>query len=332
MRALGGILATTVPGALLHGTGHFVIGRREAAYRLLAVQGIGLGMLVLAGIPVVATAANRYITREAAVVGALGVGLWAITWQADIYGAIVPIEARGEAQRTLSPIEAELGYRYVHDPRFAYANFAYSALEYRTGGLRLRPSTMVALDDGNRRVRMLAGYRFFGPREGGRPALDGTHFELQLAGTHHAYKREGFATFTPEVFATGRLDLHRLHPDLTGMFGELGVGFGLQLFDIGDLPLGHDVESLLLVRMGWGFYLGGPDAPMAEVFSYYDHRHDDYVGGFNEQSIGIPGHIGFSGKSWLHDNVGLSAIFEAGAAIMAGASLTFRQAPGGDAR
>ncbi len=108
------------------------------------------------------------------------------------------------------------------------------------------------------------------------------------------------------------------------MFGELGFGFGLQMFDYPDLPLGEDIESLLLARMGWGFYLGGPGTPVGEVVSYYDHRHDDYVGGFTERLIGIPGHIGISGQAWLHDNVGFNAIFEAGAATMAGGSVMFR--------
>jgi hypothetical protein len=241
-----------------------------------------------------------------------------------MYGTLVPISARGRAQPTLSHLEVEAGYRYVHDTRFAYESFAYNALEVRSGGLRIRPSTMVALDDANRRTRLLAAYRFFGPRAEERDARDGTYFELRTAVTHHLFQREDFATLTPEVFATGRLDLQRLHPDLVGMFGELGVGVGLQLFDIGDRPLGDDTESLLLVRMGWGFYLGGPDTPVGEVFSYYDHRHDDFVGGFTERSIGVPGHVGFSGRAWLHDNVGFNAIFEAGAAIMGGASLMFR--------
>lgn len=324
MRTLGTTLATLVPGVLVHGTGHFTIGRRAAAYHLSALQGIGFGMVVLAGIPLVATAANRYITREAAVVGALGVGLWAITWQADIYGTAVPMTARGEVEPTLSHVEVEGGYRYVHDPRFAYASFAYNALEMREGGLRVRPSSMVALDDGNRRLRLLTAYRFFGPQAHARGARDGSYFELQGALTHHLFQRERFATLTPEIFATGRMDLQRLHPHLRGMFGELGIGFGLQLFDIADLPLGEDVESLLLVRMGWGFYLGGPGVPNAEVFSYYDHRHDDYVGGFTEGAIGIPGHAGASARAWLHPNFGLSAIVEGGAAVMAGASVMFR--------
>lgn len=318
------VLTSLVPGALLHGAGHFTMGRRDAAYRLFAVQGIGFGMLVLGGLPIVLTGANRYVTREAAVIGALGVGLWAITWQSDVYGALVPLAARGEPEPTLSHLEVEVGYRYVHDPRFRYASFAHSALELRSGGLRLRPETMVALDDANRRTRVLAAYRFFGPRAQEREAPDGTYLELSSAVTHHAYRTERFATLTPEVFVSGRLDLARLHGDLTGMFGELGFGFGLQLFDYEGPPLGQDAEALLLARMGWGFYLGGPDTPVGEVVSYYDHRHDDYVGGFTELSIGVPGHIGFAGRGWLNDNFGFNAIFEAGAAIMAGGSLMFR--------
>jgi hypothetical protein len=326
VRALG-TAAWLVPGVLLHGSGHFAIGRRTTAYRLLAVEGIGLGMVLLAGIPIAATAASRYLVREAAVIGAMGVGLFAITLQADLYGTVVPLDSRGEPERALPHVEVEIGYRYVHNPRFRYASFIVNALELRHGGLVLQPSAWYALDDPNRRTRVIGGYRFFGPRAEREPAADGSYLELTSGVTHHAHHSERFSTLTAEVMTFGRLDLERLDPYLRGAFGELGFGFGLQLFDYEGLPLGEDVESLLLARMGFGFYLGGPRAPRGEVSSYYDHRHDDFVGGFTERSIGVPGHIGFAGEAYLTDNFGLSAIFEAGAAIMAGGSILLREAP-----
>ncbi len=319
-----GFAASLVPGALLHGSGHFVIGRRDAAYRLLAVQGVGLGLIVTGVLPLILTAANRYVVREAGIVSAMGVGAWVISWQTDIHGTLIPLEDRGTPETTLAHLEVEAGYRYVHNPRFRYAHFAYNALELRTGGLRLRPSAQVALDDGNRRLRLLGAYRFLGPRAEERAAPDGTFLELRGAVTHHAHFAERFATFTPEVMMFGRYDLERLHPQLRGLFGEAGLGVGLQLFDYDGLPLGEDTESLLLARMGGGIYFGGPETPVGEVVSYYDHRHDDYVGGLVEQAIGVPGHIGLSGRAWLHDHVGFNALIEVGAAVMAGGALMFR--------
>jgi hypothetical protein len=322
-----GAITWLVPGVLLHGSGHFTIGRRTTAYRLLAMEGIGVGMVVIAGIPIALTAASRYLIREAAVVGAMGVGLFAISLQADLYGTVVPLDSRGEPSPTLPHVEAEIGYRYVYNPRFAYSSFVVNALELRHGGLLLAPSTWVALDDANRRTRVLGGYRFFGPRAEDEPAKDGSFIELTAGVTHHAHHTERFATLTPEVMTNGRLDLARIDPHLAGSFGELGIGFALQLFDYEGLPLGEDIESLLLARMGFGFYLGGPRAPHGEFTSYYDHRHDDFVAGFTERSIGVPGHVGFAGEGYFTDHFGVSAIFEAGAAIMAGGSILLREAP-----
>jgi hypothetical protein len=323
---VGAVGAALVPGILLHGSGHFVLGRRATALKLFAMQGVGMTMLLLAGLPLVLTGASRYLTRSASTVAILGVATFGTAFQADLFGSVVPLSARGIPERVPAAIEAEVGYRYVHDPRFRYTSFAAQGLDVRYSSVRLSPSALVALDDENRRLRLEGAYRFFGPRFAERPARDGSFLELELATTHHRYASEGFATLVLETVANGRLDLERFDPWLRGTFAEAHLGMGLQLYDYDGLPLGSDRESLLLAGMGFGLYFGGPEPPFGEVVSYYDHRHDDLAGGFTEAAIGIAGHAGLSGKIYLTDYLGLAAFVEGGAAFVGGASLLVRSA------
>ena len=320
--------AALVPGVVLHGSGHFALGRRTTAYRLLAIEGTGLGLLALGVIPIALSGASRYLVRTSGIIAAMGTGLLGTSLQADFWGVAMPLAARGHPPLSAPIVEADLGYRYVYDPQFRYAHFAVAALDLRWHGLHLSPSIWTAADDINVRSRFLAGYRFFGPRPGTQPARDGSYLELDAAITRHRYGTERFTTVTGEVFTGGRLDLQRIDPWLRGSFSELALGIGLQAFDYDvekSQDLGTDRESLLLAHLGFGFYIGGPDAPRAEINNYYDHRHDDFVAGFNERAIGVPGHIGLSTTIYFTDHIGMHAVFEAGSSLLAGASLLIRQ-------
>jgi hypothetical protein len=268
------------------------------------------------------------MSRSLGVIGAIGVGFIGTALQADLYGTLMPLEWRGSPPRRLPIVETELGYRYVNSEQFGYASFLVTSLDLRWEGLRLSPSAWFALDDRNTRQRIEGAYRFFGPRAASsQMASDGSFVELQSALTRHHFGPEGFDTLTGEVFALGRLDLVRFDENLVGTFSEIGVGVGLQAFDYDapGHPLGEDTESLLLGRLGFGFYLGGPEAPRAEVVSFYEHRHDDYAGGLVEDAIGVPGHMGASARVDVSEHIGLSTLVSIGADIVTGLSVHIRQ-------
>ena len=103
----------------------------------------------------------------------------------------------------------------------------------------------------------------------------------------------------------------------------MGLGMGAQTLNYAANGE-RDLASLLLLRSGFGVYLGGAQPPHGEILSYYDHRHDDYAAGITDRAIGIPGHVGFSGKGYFNQALGLSAMVEYGASWVTGASLLIR--------
>ena len=267
-----------IPGVLLHGSGHFTLGRRNTAYRIFAAEGVGLGGAVLGVGILAASGANRYLTAPSAVLAIGGVGMFGTALVSDIVGTAWPLADRGMPATTRPYVEVELGYRAVHDPQFAYAHLMKQRLDASLYGWRLSPEMWLALDDTNARMRFEVAYRPVGPRSD-RASSDGSFVDVRTAVTHHRFAPEGFRTLTAEVASRGRLDLARYDDFLLGQFAELEIGVAVQTFDYDLGGVDDDHETLLLTRFAHGVYIGKPpEPPYGEVLHFYDHRHDTYAG------------------------------------------------------
>lgn len=324
-------LAALVPGFFVHGSGAFVARDRPAAKRLLIAGTAGFLLFLGGGSVVALSGASRRLMAPVLPIVALGGGVFFVSWLADIYAASTGGRDVGAA-RWIAPVSAELGYRYVYDPQFAYRNFSYGSVDLRADRLRVTPSAWIALDDANQRLRVDGAYRFHG-RTPQRTARDGSYFDLSHALTWHRYPNEAFSVWTFEGRLDGRLDLARWGKSLSGSFAEGQVGAGLELYDFATpgASVSNDVSGVLLARFGFGVYFGDDADRTGEAQLYYDHRHDDYAAGLGVSGIGggFLGHIGLSGHYYLSRSWGVSLLGEAGSAYLGGISLLYRLAQEG---
>ncbi|MEZ4445307.1 MAG: hypothetical protein R3B72_39910 [Polyangiaceae bacterium] len=323
--------AGILPGVLLHGSGSFALGRHSTAHKLLAAEGVGLGMVAIGLGTLAGTGASRYLAAPAASFMIPGAGLFGMSLVADLLATAWPMEDRGEPLRRAPTVEVELGYRAIHDPVFRYGHLLQQRLTLAVGGLRVIPEMWTAMDDANARMRLEAAYRPFGPRPD-REASDGSYVDFRLAATHHRFASDGFRTLTGELAARGRLDLARFDDFLTGQYAELELGVALQGYgyDVPAQSIGADTETILLMRFAHGVYIGDPKRPpYGEIQNYYDHRHDTFAGGLTGFAIGIPGYFGFDGFAYFDDHWGLRGHLEVGSAVLGGVSLLLRSSPFG---
>jgi len=319
--------AAIVPGVVVHGAGHYVGGDPTTGSRLLALEGAGLGTVALGFIPIVASGASRRLVGPGALLTVGGVGLFAISSLADLYGVIAPPGGFGAPDVVTPRLETALGYRYVYDPVFAYRSFVAYDIDWRLGRLRFSPSAWFALGDTNSRLRLVAAYRFTGPTPArDEPPSDGSYLDVDTALTRHAYTSDRFATTTLEIALSGRLDMRRIAPSLTGSFAEMSFGWALQTYEYSIDGVRADIGELLLARFGYGFYFGWPGAPRGEVMLYYDHRHDDFAAGLKLPGLasGVAGHFGMDARFYWNEQWGMRLEAAAGSAYVAGASLLFR--------
>lgn len=322
------ILAASGPGIFVHGAGHFVAGESRTAWRLLAMQWIGLGTAVggLAGLGL--TGASPKTTRPFIDMVALGAGLLGASWLADIYGVSVP--EGGSGSPTIRPrVEVEVGGRYVIDPVFAYDAFAYQAVAGRWRRTTLLGEAFIGLDHDNQRLRLLGAYMLW--REVVERDPDGlatrnpaSALWLELGGVHHRFGSEGFSTSFGEIALAGRYDLGRLGRTLRGSFLDGAVGFALganRYFDNAT-----EVDELTLARAGFGFYLGHRADRGGEAQVYYDHRHDGFAAGLKIRGVGSGpgGHFGLRVRYYLSRRWGFAFEGEGGSAYVAGLSLLAR--------
>ena len=319
------ILGAVVPGILVHGTGHRIAGDRRTANRLLLFEGIGLGAMIAAAVPLGLTGASRRLSLPAIPVLVGGSGLFILGWAADIYGAAGGPRIAGAPRLRLPGLETRLGYLFVHDPQFAYTHFADLGAGLRRGAWHAFGSAQLALDDDNQRVRAALAHRFSGPRAAGPPARDGSFLDVQAALGWHRFGPEDFATTTVEAFAGGRYDLARLSPTLGGAFAEMGFGLGLEIIDYP--ASGADVADLLLARFGFGMYLGVPAGMHGEVRLAYDHRRDGLAGGLALPmgSGGFLGSVDLDGSLMFGSGWGVAMQAQLGSAYLVGTSLVYRR-------
>jgi len=327
-------LAAVVPGALLHGSGVFAAGDRQAAYRLLGMQGAGVAALG-SGIAILAlSGASRKVAGPAISLTGLGAGLFFQSWMADFFAAALGPDRLGRPRAESDTVALRTGYRYVHDPVFAYTSFWTSRLDLHWGGWRLSPGAWVGLDDDHQRTALHVAYRWWGCTPG-VACSDGSRLELEGGTVYHRHGREGFGFWGWEGSLRGRLDLERIAPVLAGAFIEGEWGWGMDFVYYQHADLGEDAIDRLLLGFAYGLYLGRPEAGHGEVAIYYDHRRESFAGGFAWAGVGSGsiGHVGLRGE-WSFPplghghRLGLGWDVQVGSAIVAGLDVVYRWLPG----
>jgi hypothetical protein len=321
------VMASIMPGLLLHGLGPLTAGDTRTAGRLFAMEGAGLGLLMVGGIPIALTGASRRVIGPLYVVSAAGVGLFLTSAVASVYSTVSPAFTPGIAAPSLPPLELELGYQHVNDPNFDYRHFLALGATARWTSVRLEAAARLAPGEGNTRVRLGGAYRLFGAPEQARDGADGTALDLEAGGTWHRYPTEGFLVTGAEVGVRGRYAMARLSPRLEGSFAEASLGMAFQTYRYFGPVSDDSLHQQLLLSFGYGVYVGRSGPLRGEALLYYDHRKDDYAGGL-KAGAGVPGHFGLRGRVLLSERWGVSADLQAGSAYVARVSAVY--ALGGD--
>jgi hypothetical protein len=322
--------AAVVPGLVVHGTGHLVLGEAKTGKNLLLMEGLGLGLFLSGGLTIVFTGASRYFVAPAAAATMAGFGLFSTSYLADIYGSVAS-EGGAVAARLRPPAlwETELGYRRISDPQFAYRDFVVQRISRQIGPFRLSTSGWFSARGDTARYRVEGQYRLTGPLHELSPR-DQSFVDVTLGFVHQRHRPEHFSKSLAELSLDGRYDLSRLGATLRGAFVELGAGYALGRidYDLTGLVVPHDLEHYLLGRIGFGVTLRGMSAPGSELLLYYDHRHDDYAAGLKVRGLGsgVIGHFGLGVRWFFSERFGIAGDAQVGSAYLGGASFIFRPA------
>jgi hypothetical protein len=316
------VVASVVPGLLFHGLGPLAAGDTRTAGRLFAMEGTGLGLLLLGGVPIALTGASRRVIGPLYAVSLTGASLFLLSAMANIYSTVSPAFTPGLAAPRLPPLELDFGYQHVSDPNFDYRHFLALGATARLSSVRLEAAARLSSNDANMRIRLGGAYRLIGEPELARGGADGTALDVEAGVAYHRFPTEGFFMASGEVGLKGRYAMARLSPRLEGSFAEVGAGLALQSYGYFG-PISEDaLHQQILFTIAYGVYLGHAGPLRGEALLYYDHRKDDYAGGL-KAGAGVPGHFGLRGRVLLSERWGVSADVQAGSAYVARLSAVY---------
>jgi hypothetical protein len=310
--------AAIVPGFLVHGAGTFASGDTRTALRLLAWEGAGLGMFLAGGLGLVFTGASRKTVIPFSTLTMGGLGLFAISWLADIYSTLSPAFRPGRPMVDLPEWELELGYLGVAGGPFSVGQIGTLGFTARPGAWRFNGGVELAVDADNRRFSSGLARRFYGPVAAGPIPGDDSYLEVEARGSVHTFGEEGFKQGTGDLLLRGRYALSRSALRLTGAFAEMAVGIGLESYHF---EQGTDLNNRLLGEVGFGTNVGRGGPLRGEFMAFYDHRKDGFTGGL--PLFGIAGHAGLRGRMFWGPRWGLAAEVAAGRSTTGRLSLVY---------
>lgn len=294
-RALA-VSASLVPGVLVHGSGHYALGDRRTAWRLLKMEGLGIALMGVGGGLLGATGSDEHPAALYVPLLAGGAALFAGSFLADLLGvslsglragtsATVPTRLRPDALGSTS-----LGYRFVSHPSLGDSHLLRATASVRAGPATVAVAAEAASSNRYRAFEGEATYRL--------PWRPLAAAKLE-AGFDIAHRRlpSGEATSSPAaLWLEAAWLLDRYVPRLPGAYARGRLGFGVESVDYaGVAGRSDDLVPFVVAIAGIGLRLGRLD-----VEANYDQRQDGLPGGgFYGRLPGMLGSIGLAGRLGL---------------------------------
>lgn len=282
-----GIAAAVVPGVIVRGLGSGIVGEKRAGKRLAVIGGIGLGAMIVGGLPVGITGGNQYLIVPGVPLLIAGAGLFVTSWFSDLWVAAGGRCGAGDPRARL-PWSIEAGTTWLHD---AYRGRAHlrGSVQLTVGRVELSAGGLHHVKGEATEGELGARVRLRGAAATGAVVDDGSGLWIRAAVRARDDHEDRVQVATAEVEAIVRVDLHRIDPALRGAFSELSSGLGVERAVVsGDRS---DLGALLLARFVWGAYLG----QRGELAAFYSHRRDQLAGGL--AAGGASGFLGSVGAN-----------------------------------
>jgi len=305
-RRAAAIALAAIPGLAVPGLGARVVGERRAARRLLAMRAVGLGMMVVGGVPLLVTYGSAKLVVPGVHLSVAGSGLFLVGWWADVYAAA---GGGGGAPRRRAPIELSADATWIDDAFHGGRALIGVGGRGHRGRWTLAARVAGAHDGALAQARVDAAARVWRPDA----RASGTGVDVRAAIDAIRDDDDRVTTVTGELAARGRLHLADLDRALAGSFVELDAGLGLQAvaYRAGDA----DLAGVLISRFAGGVFL---PCARGEVAVFYDHRRDTLAGGLPAgRAAGFFGSVGATAEVAITPTWIATAAVEFGSARLA---------------
>ncbi|MGI5861726.1 MAG: hypothetical protein ACOX6T_06665 [Myxococcales bacterium] len=277
--------AAVLPGLLLHGSGHFVLGEREAARNLLATQGVGVASFVAGFALLASTGAANQLAPLYVIPTIGGLGAISVSWLGDLAGSIHGSEGfPTSGWRPAAGLYLSGGYDGLFASKLDFQHGMSLRLDWRGERLRFSPwGSWHPQGSSHAAAGALLGLQLARPNPETVTALD-----LILGVAHQRFPGDGFHVTTGELYLEGRVDLGFIARSLRNAWGLARLGWGIDAYGYdGADALLDDGLPLLVLDIGMGLQL----FERAGFEIVYRQRKNELPGGLMISS-GLAGFIG----------------------------------------
>ncbi len=306
---------SVVPGFVMHGAGHWAAGDSQTAKKLLTAEICGIGLMFGGIFAAAMTGASPFTTGAAVIASTVGFSLFLHSYTSDIYGSTGSIGGlAGDPEKLV----LRTGFCYIDDPLFNNSYMITTALNMTFNRVFIKSSAASTFDSTNYLAGVLTAYRIW-KSDSYQNVKEKTFVDIEGALSYKKYQSEKFSVITPELRFTGRYDLARFSPTLSGSFSEVSLGYGAAYhkYDISDTYDGDNIYDVLIVRSTYGIYLKKSNG---EIRAFYDQRKDTYAGGMNS----FMGYAGVAAEVFLHNSIGCFTEISYGSALVINTGLLYR--------
>lgn len=277
------VAAAIVPGAVLHGSGHYVLGDRATARRLLIMEVVGAALLGGGGALMGWSGTDENLALAYVPMAVAGAAIMTGSFLADLLG--VSIHADPDAVRAIEPDglgAVSLGYRLSHVPNLDAGQNVRAGAALRLGPVAFDYVGEPATTGGYSAHAAALEVR-------GVTSVLGGQLGLGVDGARRQMASDGVTQYAVAAWAESRWSLARVAARVPGGYARLQLGLGLELVDYEGVPGGtNDAVPFVAGRAAFGLR-AGPVGLEAD----YDHRKDRLPGG---AYLGrLPGFLGSFG-------------------------------------
>ena len=285
------VAAALFPGALVHGSGHYVLGDKRAARRLLFAEAIGLGLLGAGGAVLGLSGTDENVAMLYVPLLISGAAVVAGSFLADLLGVSLTGTARaGAGARPDRPGGAlgsvTLGYRHVAHPNLDVDHLVRASADVQAGKLYVSLATEVEARNHLRDYQLELAYQLpWRPME--------ATMALGFDGARRRLAVDDLASMPMALWSELFWDLGRRLPRLPGAYARARLGLGVEIVDYDAVPgRDDDIVPFVVGSFGLGFRLG-----RGELELDYDHRKDGFPGGvYLGRLPGFMGSVGISAR------------------------------------
>jgi hypothetical protein len=265
-----GIPFSIVPGIILHGSGHYLSGRKEEGIKIMQAQGLAFGGLLVSMFGIIYTASSGIATPVLFPMAYFSGSLFALTWLFDVAGVSGLSRVLTGSRPILKQSYVDVNLVYQEDHQSPYHRFLNFTAQYASDNYVLSFLSDQEAYGGYQEYHLKGGYNL----------KSSENLDLYvMGGIRRQQSEEGFALTNVDMPLHVDLDLGMFVSTLKDVYFENWISYGYQWFHFNGKT--DFIDDLSVGQMNFGQKLRFYFSDHLQTGTGYHRESNQLIGGTN---------------------------------------------------